>query len=231
VAEPSSDDAATADAGDVVSRLRHLDSCAVSDALDQLGITTGVVTGIVPLTGPVRIAGRAVTVLLGPPRDDAPSHHLGAAAAEAAGRDEVIVVAHQGRRDCAGWGGNLSRAARRGGAAGTLVDGAARDVDEAVEIGYPVFAAGATPRTARRRAAEHAWGVTVVFGGVEVDRGDYVVADSTGVVIVRAADVERVLAAAETVAAKEAAMARDLAAGRPVTEVMGAGYERMLDPS
>ena len=221
----------TGDPGGTVARLRRLDSCAVSDALDQLGIGTGVATGLAPLSVRAGIAGRVVTVLLGPPSAEPSSRHLGAAAVDSATGDDVIVVAHQGRVDCAGWGGNLSRAARRRGAAGTIVDGAVRDVDEAVAIGYPVFGLSATPLTARGRAQEHAWGVTVTIGAVEVDHGDYVMADSTGVVFVRAADADRVIASAEAIAGREAAMAADIDAGRPITEVMGAGYERMLDPS
>lgn len=213
-------------------RFRQLDACAVSDACDRLGLTDRVAEGPVPLTGPVRIAGRAVTVLLGPPRPpdpDRPKRHLCAAATDGAGPDDVIVVAHQGRRDCAGWGGNLSRAARRRGVAGTLVDGAVRDVDEAIELGYPVFGVAATPRTARGRTEEYEWGGSIEFGGVTVEPGDWVVADSTGVVVVPAARADEVLVAAEEIAATEAAMAAAIDAGHPVSEVMGAGYESLLE--
>ena len=221
-----------------VERLRALDACAVSDACDRLGLLDRVWAGPRPLTGPARIAGRVITVQLGPPStppsttaSPGPPRHLCAAATDAATGDDVIVVAHQGRTDCAGWGGNLSRAARARGVAGTIVDGAVRDVDEAREIGYPVFATGATPRTARGRAEERSWGATIEVGGVRVAAGDFVIADSTGLVFVAAADLEPVLAAAGDIAAREAAMAADLDAGRPVSAVMGADYESMLDRS
>lgn len=58
--------------------------------------------------------------------------------------------------------------------------------------------------------------------------GDYVLADGSGVVFIKPADIERVLEAAEFVAAREAAMAQALREGRPITEVMGANYEHML---
>jgi 4-hydroxy-4-methyl-2-oxoglutarate aldolase len=45
---------------------------------------------------------------------------------------------------------------------------------------------------------------------------------------VRAADIERVLSAAEDIAAREAAMAKALLTGQPVGTVMGANYENML---
>jgi regulator of RNase E activity RraA len=61
-----------------------------------------------------------------------------------------------------------------------------------------------------------------------VNLGDYVIADGSGVVFIRPEDIERVLETAESIAAREAAMAQALRAGRPITEVMGANYEHML---
>jgi regulator of RNase E activity RraA len=212
-----------------VTRLAALDSCAVSDALDALGLH-GVADGISCLTGPARIAGRIVTVELGRPDGTAPTgRHLATAAIRAASPGDVIVVAHQGRVDSAGWGGNLSRAARRAGLAGVIVDGAARDVDESREVGFPVFAGAATPRTARGRTVEVSWGEPVVVaGGLRVGTGDFVVADTTGVVFVAAPHLQAVVERAEAIARREAAMAAALDAGAPVDEVMGADYERLL---
>jgi 4-hydroxy-4-methyl-2-oxoglutarate aldolase len=214
---------------DYVERLARLDTCAVSDARDQLGLADAVVTGLGNLTGTTRIAGRVITVHLGPPRAGLAARHLCTAAIEAAGTGDVIVVAHAGRTDCAGWGGNLSRAALVRGARGTIVHGGVRDIDEARDIGYPVYASAATPRTARGRVQEHAWGVPVDIAGVPVYAGDYVIADGTGIVFVAAADAARVLAAAEAIAAQEASMAGAIATGRAISDVMGASYERMLE--
>jgi regulator of RNase E activity RraA len=213
-----------------VARLRALDTCALSDACDRLGLDGRVSTTIRSTAGPIRIGGRALTVLLGPPDAGNPStRHLCAAATDAATADDVLVVAHQGRVDCAGWGGNLSRAAKHRGAAGTVVDGAVRDVDEAIEVGYSVFAIGSTPRTARGRAEERSWGKEIEVDGITVGAGDFVLADSSGVVFIAMADIESVLETAEAIAAKEAAMAANIEAGRAVSAVMGAEYEAMLD--
>lgn len=214
---------------DVVARLRRLDSCAVSDACDRLGIDDRVSLVPRPLTGPTCIAGRVITVELGPVSGVSSGRHLCAAAADAADPESVIVVAHQGRTDSAGWGGNLSRAALQRGSAGTIIDGAARDIDESSDIGYPVFASAATPRTARGRTEEKAWGTTVRVDGIVVDHHDYVIADSTGVVFVPAGRIDEVLETAEGIAAVEAAMATRIGEGQPVSEVMGADYENLLD--
>jgi 4-hydroxy-4-methyl-2-oxoglutarate aldolase len=215
---------------DLVARLAAVDSCAVSDALDRHGIA-GVVTGLRPLAAPGRIAGRAVTVLLGPPVavDELPKRHLGTAAVDASGPGQVIVVAHQGRTDCAGWGGLLSRAAATRGIAGVVVDGAARDLAEAAETGLPVHARAATPVTARTRAVEHAWDVSVEVDGITVTPGDLVLADAGGVAVIPAGHAEQVLATAERIAATEAAMAQAIETGTPVSDVRGKTYEELTD--
>ncbi|HLZ73157.1 MAG TPA: RraA family protein [Dehalococcoidia bacterium] len=211
----------------LVARLARLDSCAVSDALDRLGLA-GTVTGIRCQTGTAKIAGRVVTVRLGPPDGTASTRHLGTAAIEAAAPGDVIVIDHQGRDDAAGWGGILSTAAQIRGVAGTIVDGACRDVDEARERGFPVFARGAVPLTARGRAVEQAFNEPVTIGGASVQPGDLVIADGSGVVFVSAKRAGEVLETAEGIAAREAEMTRAVLAGRPVSEVMGANYESML---
>jgi 4-hydroxy-4-methyl-2-oxoglutarate aldolase len=58
--------------------------------------------------------------------------------------------------------------------------------------------------------------------------GDYVLADRSAVIFIAAADITRVLEAAETIVAKEAAMAKALLAGTPPSQVMGGQYEHML---
>ena len=141
----------------------------------------------------------------------------------------MIVVAHQGRTDCAGWGGLLSRAAVIRGIDGVVVDGAARDLAEAAAVGLPVFASASTAVTAKGRAIEVCWGEPVEFAGVRVAPGDLVLADAGGVVVIPSAHAETVLATAERIAATEAAMAAALDAGRPVSEVMGATYEELTD--
>lgn len=217
------------EANDAAERLARLDACAVSDALDSLGLT-GVADGLSCLTGRAQISGRVLTVELGRADGEVAHRHLGTAAAGAAQPGDVIVIAHQGRNDSAGWGGNLSRAARRAGANGVICDGAVRDVDEAREVGLAVWATGATPRTARGRTVERSWNEPITVAGVAVSPGDWVIADSTGVVFVAAAQFDEVVSVAEAIAAKEAAMAAAIDAGVPIAEVMGADYERMLRP-
>ena len=59
----------------MIVRLLKLDSCAVSDALDKLGLK-GSVTGLERYSTDRRIAGRVVTVTLGPAEGRSNTRHL-----------------------------------------------------------------------------------------------------------------------------------------------------------
>ena len=211
-------------------RLARLDCCAVSDALDQLGLPASV-TGLTALASGQRISGSVVTVKLaaGKAPAGAPARHLCATAIDMAKPGQVIVVEQRTGIECAGWGGILSNAARLRGLAGVIVEGLARDIDEANEIGFTVYARGATARTARGRIHEAGTGQIVRVGEVEVSSGDWVIADASGTAFVPAGRIGEVLTAAERIAAKEAAMTKDVLAGRDVSQVMGADYEHLLE--
>jgi regulator of RNase E activity RraA len=209
-----------------VEQAARYGACAISDAMNVLGLE-GAPSGLRWLSGGEHpFAGRAVTVQLGPADDTPSTRHLCTAAVAAAGPASVMVIAHPGNA-CAGWGGLLSLAAKIRGVKGVVVDGPARDVDEARELGFPIFAREATPVTARGRIREVSWGEPVLVDGVAVTPGDLVVADANGVVVVPAARVEEVLATAAGIVAREAAMAADVRAGERITEVMGRSYEAM----
>lgn len=212
----------------IVEQLLQFDSAIVSDALDKLRLP-GAVYGLLPLTLPGRrIAGRAMTVKLGAPLEGLPKRHLGAGAVTAAEAGDIIVVEHRGRTDVSGWGGLLSRGAVKKGLAAVIVDGACRDIDESRELGLPVFARAPVPMTARGRIAEHDFNCPVTIAGIAVSPGDWLVADGSGVVFIPAARLSEVIAVATDLLALETLMARDIDAGLPIDEVMGANYEDML---
>lgn len=217
-------------ADDYATRLARLDACAISDALDQLGLPPSV-TGLGPRAAKGRVSGSVITVKLaaGKPPEGVPPRHLCTTAIDRAERGQVIVVEQRTGVECAGWGGILSNAARGRGVAGVIVEGLARDVDEAAEIGFPVYARGCTARTARGRIYESATGEPVQVGDVTVATGDWVVADGSGAAFVPAERIGDVLAAAERIASREAGMTKAVLAGHPVSTVMGGDYEHLLE--
>lgn len=219
---------------ELTKRLQRLDCCAVSDAMDKLGLREQVVSGLEQRATTRRIAGRAVTYRLVPAAEappaspDTPPRHLGTTAVELAQPGEVIVVEQKTGIDAGSWGGILTLGAKVKGVAGVVADGPVRDIDEARAYDFPVYCRALTARTARGRVAELQTNGTVTIGQVSVHAGDYVIADASGVAFIPAADAERVIEAAEAIAAREAAMAKALLDGKSLPEVMGADYEHML---
>jgi 4-hydroxy-4-methyl-2-oxoglutarate aldolase len=212
------------------ARLVKVDTCVLSDALDRLGVR-GVAFGIGRLAGQTRVAGRVITVTLGPAEGGVAPRHLCTAAVDQGGPGDVIVVEHHAHQQAAGWGGILSFAAKSRGIEGVIVDGMCRDIDEAIEFGFPVFGVGAVPATARGRVMEIACQEPIVVRGIRVRPGDWVLADSSGVVFVPAARLEEVLATAEGLAAREQQMIARVRNGEPVSVVMSHQYESMLKGS
>lgn len=212
----------------LLDRMTALDACAVSDALDSLGIN-GVVETLTRRSTTDKIVGRVQTMKLsaGAPPEGSKTH-LGTRSVEQAESIDVIVVEQRTGINAAGWGGVLATAAKQKGVRGVIVEGPARDVDEYEKIGLPVFSRSVTPRTARGRIYESGVNVGVEVGDVHVNPGDLVVADATGVVFVPAEFAVQAIEVAERIVAREKLMADAVTSGEPVTSVMGADYETML---
>jgi 4-hydroxy-4-methyl-2-oxoglutarate aldolase len=155
--------------------------------------------GVRPLwAGMPRVAGPAYPVRC-PPGDNLMVH----AAIYRAAPGSIVVV-EAGDRDFAVAGGNVCLVAQKHGVAAFVVDGVIRDLAEAREARFPVFARGVIPIP----GAKDAVGVLngpVRCGGVDVAPGDVVVADEEGIVVVPAARADAVLRAAEAKAARDAA--------------------------
>jgi len=207
-------------------RLGRLDTCVVSDALDKLGFT-GVVPGLARLSTDSKITGPVLTVRLETANGRTAERHLCTAAIEAAKPGEVIVVEHHSRSDCAGWGGILSRAAGMRKIAGVIVDGICRDIDESRELGFPVFARGVLPVTARGRVIETEFNTPVDIGSIIVRPGDWVIADGSGVVFIAVENLQAVVEQAERLVARESELIADIESGTPVSQVMSRTYEHM----
>jgi regulator of RNase E activity RraA len=211
-----------------VRRLRRLDSCAVSDALDRLKLQ-GVVSQVPQHSGEHRIAGAIVTLQVGvgqPP--PGPVRHLGTHAIEAATSDHVIVVEQRSGIDAGCWGGLLTLGARVRAVAGVIADGPVRDIDEARAYNFAIFAQALTARTARGRVTELGTNVPISPWSIPVEPEDFVIADRSAVVFISARDIDRVLDSAEAIAFREAAMAKDLLTGKDPSAVMAGNYENML---
>ena len=212
----------------IIERLSKLDTCSVSDGLDSLQLA-GATWGVRPQWQCPRIAGRAVTVKIKPVGLQQPTQHLGTPAIEAGQPGDIIVIDNSGQRQFSTWGGLLSLSAKLKGLSGVVIDGACRDIDEARDLEFPVYARGVVPMTARGRVMQDSFNQEIQFAGVQVHPGDLVIADGSGVVFIPREKETEVLEAAEMIFRKEAQMAEGIRKGSSSLEMLEKlGYERML---
>jgi regulator of RNase E activity RraA len=214
---------------EIIERLSKLDTCAVSDALDSLNLK-GATWGVRPMWQCPRIAGRAVTMKIKPAGLEQPKQHLGTAPIEAAKPGDIIVVDNGGKLEFSCWGGLLALSAKLKGLSGVVIDGASRDIDEARDLEFPVYARGAVPMTARGRVVQESYNQEIQFAGVQCRPGDLVLADGSGVIIIPKEIESEVVAAAEGIYAKEQEMAAGIRKGYSGLEMLEKlGYEQMLN--
>ena len=209
-------------------RLEKLSTTNLSDALDKIGLR-GAVIGIRPLFGMPRIVGRAVTIKITAAGLMKSKRHLGVDAIASASPGDVIAIDNRGDvyNNC--WGEILSCAAKQKGVGAVFIDGAARDIDICQEIGFPVFARGVVPITARGRIMQEDFNCPIRLGDVQVRPGDILVGDVNGIVVIPPERLEEVVAAAEEIMAKEEAMKADILSGMDILEVdQKYNYEQML---
>jgi len=180
---------------DLLARLGRLPAANIGDAMDRLGVLD---SRIKPIWEGATVVGPAFTVWTRA-GDNAAIH----VAMRLARPGDVIVVNGQGDESRALLGELMGGRAKAFGLAGFVLDGAARDAADLGELDVPVFARALTPAGPYKNGPGRV-GVTVAVGGVAVSPGDVVVGDSDGVVVIPAADLERIVEAAEAVQADEA---------------------------
>jgi 4-hydroxy-4-methyl-2-oxoglutarate aldolase len=118
------------------------------------------------------------------------------------------------------WGEVLTVAAEAAGVVGLIIDGGVRDVAAMTRRRFPVFTRGISVRGTVKCSAPSV-GRPMVMTGVPVAPGDFVVADDDGVIVLPAAEAERVLRAGEARAAKEAAMMTQIEEGARTLDLLG----------
>lgn len=165
-------------------------AAVLSDILDGLGYRRQVLrTGIAPLDPGDRrpLVGRAATVLVAPQYEVVEQPYTAQIAAiDALQPGDVVAAAVGGLRDVAVWGELFSNAARARGARGIVTDGCHRDSRKILDLGFPVYSAGARPVDLSGRGTVVAAGRPVEIGGVVVRPGDIIFAEIDGIVMVPA---------------------------------------------
>lgn len=201
--------------------LLNASSAITADALDALGLRNQVLDArLRPLYSSARMVGRAypVSVVADSRMPDAPyAGEMQALAAMSSG--DVGVYGVSGDSRAAAWGELFSCGAIGRGASGVVVDGCVRDSRQIRALAFPVFASGTSPLDTLARARVDAHGEQVLCGGLVVRRGDVVVADVDGVVIVPSEKIQEVSDFITHKHRLEQGARDDLVAGMDIQEV------------
>ncbi len=182
-----------------LQRASKLDTTSLSDALDRLGIA-GQCLGIKPLDHRFRMTGRAFTILYGPA--STPPGTVGDYIDDLE-PDTVVVLDNGGRENATVWGDILTTVAHRRGVAGTVIDGACRDVHLSLSLGYPIFSRSYSMRTGKDRVQVVGVNGPVNIGDARVEAGDILRGDADGVIVIPKAHENEVLRVAEEIDAVE----------------------------
>lgn len=165
--------------------LLNYDTASVSDALDSLGVE-GALLGLKLVSSNFnqKMVGPAFTVKY-EPYQVAPEEFKNAGNyIDEVPANSIIVIDNGGKNHCTSWGGILTQVAINKNIAGTVVNGAVRDIAKIEKSGYPVFSKATYMRSGKNRVYKSAQQVPIKIGEVCIKPGDVIFADVDGVVVI-----------------------------------------------
>ncbi len=207
-------------------RYLKVDTATVADVLDTLGLRDqGLAPSFAPFpAGAGKMGGCAYTIRGKMTRYRGSGDPQKMKAVDGAGRGEIAVWAGEGKGICF-FGELIALGMKRRGCAGALVDGGIRDIEWIAKQRFPVYARYRTPVQSIGRWKVTAWQVPVTLTGatakrVKIRPGDFVLADTDGVIVIPARVAEKVLEEAERLTRKEVRIRRELGRGATLESVL-----------
>lgn len=189
---------------DIVAQAARFQPAILADVAGRRGALHG---RIRPLHPSMKLAGTAFTVEVRP-GDNLMIH----AAISLAQPGDVLVIDGKGDLSSALMGTIMMTACKQLGLAGVIMDGAARDSLDIIEMDYPVFAAGTNPNGPTKNIGGRI-GHPVSVGGVTIHPGDFVIGDNDGVVVVEREKIAGLLPIADKKVKDEAARIASIKTG------------------
>jgi len=192
--------------------LLELGSATLHEAQGQTGALASAIKPLDPLR---RLAGPALTVDA-KPGDNLVIHY----ALTFAQPGDVLVVDAKGYTEAGPWGDILTLAAQKSGISGLVIDGAVRDGDTILKMGFPVFSRGLSIRAAQKNQPGRV-NIPIICGGIGISPGDWIMGDRDGVVAIPSESVSAVIAAAKKREAAEIALRKGIEGGKSTVELLG----------
>lgn len=197
----------------IVRLLEQVETATVGHVLHS-GFVDPAIRAVLP---EARVAGTAVTLRI-PGADSTLLHHVLALVRPG----DFLVIDRCGDRRHACWGGVVTHTAKLAGIAGGVIDGPATDFSEVRKCGMPLWCRGPSPITTKLLGLEGAFNVPVSCGGQTVQPGDAVLADESGVVVLRPDEAEDIGRRALDMQARELTLLERLRGGEKLPDITGA---------
>lgn len=189
---------------ELVEKFRKHASATIHEASGRKGYIS---YRIKPIAKGMKICGSAFTCQCAP-GDNMMLHK----ALERAQPGDVIVATVAGAEDYGYFGDLMATSALARKVGGLAIEGCIRDSAEIIEAGFPIFSTGMCIR-GTGKGTLGLINYPIFFGGCQIEAGDIIVGDDDGMVAIKLADAEDILAKTEDRVSKEDAKAKTLAGG------------------
>jgi 4-hydroxy-4-methyl-2-oxoglutarate aldolase len=193
------------DVDDICRRFSAIYTGAISDVLDEMGYRHQVLpSAIQALTLGQTVTGIAMPVEGQPTDSEDPEEVYVPVLRMLGDLTHGDVIVSQPHDSVSAHIGELSaESAKFRGARGAVIDGGARDIDYILRLGFPVFCRYRTPQDVVGRWRLVTYGQPIEIGRVQVNRGDFIVGDKDGVVVIPKSVTGEVLRRSEEVVGTE----------------------------
>jgi regulator of RNase E activity RraA len=183
-----------------IATLKTVSTATLTTILLKKGLRNVWMRGTKPLKpGQGRVVGPAFTMRFVPAREDLATPESWSspkstrAAIESMSEGCIAVADAMGVDDAGIFGDILCARMARRGVAGLVTDGAVRDLAGVLGTGLPIWCRGSAAPPSITGLTFVNWQEPIACGGVAVFPGDFIVADTDGVVLIPAALVDFVI--------------------------------------
>jgi 3-hexulose-6-phosphate synthase/6-phospho-3-hexuloisomerase len=136
--------------------------------------------------------------------------------------DGDVIVVSVGGGDVAVWGDLASESAKVMGVRGVVIDGAIRDIDDIIKIGFPAFSKHVVPNAGEPKGYGGI-GIEVAICNQTVRTGDWIIGDENGLIVVRKENAVEVANRSLDVMERENRMREEIRRGSTLSKISELG--------
>jgi regulator of RNase E activity RraA len=156
-----------------------------SDELDKMGYRNQVIQGLISNHSSAKIYGHARTILIETMETNDENISIGLGFLEQLNEGDVLCV--QASAEFAYFGELMTRLSIRQKLGGAVIGGLTRDSVYTInKKDFSIFAVGFSPKDIKGRGRVHLTDVSIVLKGISINPGDWIFADTDGVVVIPA---------------------------------------------